>query len=606
MGTKEVKTRNKGVTLIALVVTIIVLLILAGVSIATLTGNNGILTQATRAKEESEKDEIIEQIQLDIADKQIENQGSINEDEFYEILSKYGVISDNETILTTTKGNYEILVSDIYSGNVESSLVTTPLESWEYSINGNIIVLNKYIGLDEKILVPASFTIDGITYQTKISHTNYSESIGPFVKNTTIKEIRFEEGVQTVNEYANRMFQDCINLKKVYNLPSTYTNLSNTFENCIALEEIISLPQDTTNMSATFNGCIELKKVPEIPSKVTIMLGTFIKCESLNGIIIIKSNDVNDVTNCFSKCQNRIYLKVNRNSLTFETFNNAIVNNTWNNVTFEDNINIVCWGDSLTQGGYPEILQKSCNNNVYVTNMGIGGENSSSIAARQGGISLQVDAFVIPSDTSLVEINLKSKDGNMIELAKRTYTNGLNPCYINNIMGKITYSEGKYYFSRYSEGKEIQIEDNTQVITDGMKNYKDDLMVIWAGTNDTPNTTTIQNVINNIDAMIEYSNNPDYIIIGLTSKNYMPEVVEVNEILANKYGEHFLDIRTYILEHGLSDAEITPTEQDETDLQNGEIPTSLRSDNVHLNEYGYTIVGTQVYNKLIALGYISR
>ena len=86
MGTKEVKTRNKGVTLIALVVTIIVLLILAGVSIATLTGNNGILTQATRAKEESEKDEIIEQIQLDIADKQIENQGSINEDEFYEIL----------------------------------------------------------------------------------------------------------------------------------------------------------------------------------------------------------------------------------------------------------------------------------------------------------------------------------------------------------------------------------------------------------------------------------------------------------------------------------------------------------------------------------------
>ena len=68
MGTKEVKTRNKGVTLIALVVTIIVLLILAGVSIATLTGNNGILTQATRAKEESEKDEIIEQILLDKAD----------------------------------------------------------------------------------------------------------------------------------------------------------------------------------------------------------------------------------------------------------------------------------------------------------------------------------------------------------------------------------------------------------------------------------------------------------------------------------------------------------------------------------------------------------
>ena len=44
---------NKGITLIALVVTIIVLLILAGVSIAMLTGKNGILTQAISAKESS-------------------------------------------------------------------------------------------------------------------------------------------------------------------------------------------------------------------------------------------------------------------------------------------------------------------------------------------------------------------------------------------------------------------------------------------------------------------------------------------------------------------------------------------------------------------------
>ena len=52
---------------------------IVGVSIATLTGDNGILTQASKAKEESEKAEIIEQIQLDIANKQIENRGSIEE-----------------------------------------------------------------------------------------------------------------------------------------------------------------------------------------------------------------------------------------------------------------------------------------------------------------------------------------------------------------------------------------------------------------------------------------------------------------------------------------------------------------------------------------------
>ena len=44
------KGKQKGITLIALVITIIVLLILAGVSIATLTGQNGVLTQANNAK----------------------------------------------------------------------------------------------------------------------------------------------------------------------------------------------------------------------------------------------------------------------------------------------------------------------------------------------------------------------------------------------------------------------------------------------------------------------------------------------------------------------------------------------------------------------------
>ena len=46
---------NKGVTLVALVITIIVLLILAGVSLAMLTGENGILTNASSAKTETLK-----------------------------------------------------------------------------------------------------------------------------------------------------------------------------------------------------------------------------------------------------------------------------------------------------------------------------------------------------------------------------------------------------------------------------------------------------------------------------------------------------------------------------------------------------------------------
>ena len=47
--------KNQGITLIALVITVIVLLILAGVTIATLTGDNGILTRAQEAKNKTEQ-----------------------------------------------------------------------------------------------------------------------------------------------------------------------------------------------------------------------------------------------------------------------------------------------------------------------------------------------------------------------------------------------------------------------------------------------------------------------------------------------------------------------------------------------------------------------
>ena len=66
-GEKSKNMRNKGITLIALVITIIVLLILAAVSIATLTGENGILTRATDSKEQTEIAEVKERAQLDIA-----------------------------------------------------------------------------------------------------------------------------------------------------------------------------------------------------------------------------------------------------------------------------------------------------------------------------------------------------------------------------------------------------------------------------------------------------------------------------------------------------------------------------------------------------------
>ena len=58
---------NKGITLIALVITIIVLLILAGVSIAMLTGKNGILTRANESQVATNDAEVIEKINMELS-----------------------------------------------------------------------------------------------------------------------------------------------------------------------------------------------------------------------------------------------------------------------------------------------------------------------------------------------------------------------------------------------------------------------------------------------------------------------------------------------------------------------------------------------------------
>ncbi len=69
------KTNNSGVTLVALVITIIVLLILAGISLTFAFGDNGIISKAQKAKIETEQAQAKEEINLKISDLKLEKQG---------------------------------------------------------------------------------------------------------------------------------------------------------------------------------------------------------------------------------------------------------------------------------------------------------------------------------------------------------------------------------------------------------------------------------------------------------------------------------------------------------------------------------------------------
>lgn len=78
-----------GITLIALVITIIILLILAGVSVTILYGENGIINTANDAKQQTEKAQIIEMIRLKILAEKSKNNGKISEEKLNEILKEF-------------------------------------------------------------------------------------------------------------------------------------------------------------------------------------------------------------------------------------------------------------------------------------------------------------------------------------------------------------------------------------------------------------------------------------------------------------------------------------------------------------------------------------
>ena len=71
--------QTKAITLISLVITIIILLILAGVTIATLTGEGGLLKNVLNVKEKAVKAQLKEEIQMAIIDIQIEEMATGND-----------------------------------------------------------------------------------------------------------------------------------------------------------------------------------------------------------------------------------------------------------------------------------------------------------------------------------------------------------------------------------------------------------------------------------------------------------------------------------------------------------------------------------------------
>ena len=107
---------QKGITLIALVITIIVLLILAGVTIAMLTGENGILNKATTAVNNTTDAELKEAVRLAVATNITNNDGSFVVTNKTALKKEIETANANVTAEVTNieegenKGNYSVSV----------------------------------------------------------------------------------------------------------------------------------------------------------------------------------------------------------------------------------------------------------------------------------------------------------------------------------------------------------------------------------------------------------------------------------------------------------------------------------------------------------------
>ncbi|MCR5222730.1 MAG: hypothetical protein K6D90_07700 [Lachnospiraceae bacterium] len=294
------------------------------------------------------------------------------------------------------------------------------------------------------------------------------------------------------------------------------------------------------------------------------------------------------------------------------------------------NPRVVFWGDSITEctnGGdvtFPNVVKELAAEDgitIDVKNYGVYAEKSSLIAARAGGNPMRLNKTVtIPADLTPVEVEPVSDmfgwemllvfggDPERSARAEFNRDNSINPCVIAGVEGNLSMDakENKRYFTRLKPGEEVVAREGEQIRFWAMRDKrKDDILVIWSGTNDELTPEKCPETFKYIHSIIDFTGTDRYIVINMQKIEEMPQIDEINELFAKEFGEHCLDIYSYLLNDAMDEAGLTPTEEDKEMLKERRMPMSIRSDMAgHFNEAGYTMIGHEIYRKLRSLGYL--
>lgn len=326
------KRKEQGITLIALVITIIVLLILAGVTISTLTGENGILTNATKAKEENEIGQEKEIVKTAATAAYTNTLGQeINEEDLRKELDqnpgngKYILSNkDDSFVIKFTKSNRSYLVDQLANvkpyedpNDILDKLNNKKDEYLEEAKQKGQSETNENIGVDENLeVVNMDYwkTFDDVE-NDGIGLCEYSGSrgsagyIGPIDENGKISgnipkyviKVGIDAGFLPVTKLDSTFAG--LDITEIPVIPDTVLTMAGTFRSCSRLIKAPIIPNSVTDMDGTFNSCTSLMVAPEIPNSVTYMDYTFKLCTNLRTAPMIP-HSVTDLSRTFEKCAN--------------------------------------------------------------------------------------------------------------------------------------------------------------------------------------------------------------------------------------------------------------------------------------------------------------
>ena len=277
---------------------------------------------------------------------------------------------------------------------------------------------------------------------------------------------------------------------------------------------------------------------------------------------------------------------------------------------------VVFWGDSLTVGyggkgvTMPSVVQTHLGKNYTIINAGVGGENSRTIASRQGGNTMTIKDDIQLSSTETT-INLIDYEGYRITPLLQGGYSSINPCYVNGIECEMKWTgkryddpTGRWTLKSTNDIPKTTIKKGLPIITNYMKNLcRPYCIVIWMGTNGY--YSSAEDLIQQYEKMIEYAGTSNFLVIGLQYLNDINNE-KVNKALQARFGAKFIDWNFYALNYALDEAGIVPTQQDKDDIAHKTVPSSLRHDPIHLNATGYRILGNIVYRRMKALGYVAE